>query len=157
MRRKYPARPLVGVGAVIIHNGKILLVKRGSEPGRNKWSIPGGLVELGETIIETTVREVKEETGLDIEVQRLVDVVDNMETDEGGRFRYHFIIIDFLAALKRGNLKAESDVIEAQWVRLAEVEEYDLTKIFREFFQRNRDALQHSDLVKKIESGLRST
>jgi ADP-ribose pyrophosphatase len=157
LRRKYPARPLVGVGAVIIHNGKILLVKRGSEPGRNKWSIPGGLVELGETIIETTVREVKEETGLDIEVQRLVDVVDNMETDEGGRFRYHFIIIDFLAALKRGNLKAESDVIEAQWVRLAEVEEYDLTKIFREFFQRNRDALQHSDLVKKIESGLRST
>jgi 8-oxo-dGTP diphosphatase len=128
--------------------GRIVLVKRGSEPGRNRWSVPGGLVELGETILETTIREAKEETGLDIKVQRLVDVVDNIEPDEEGRLRYHFIIIDFLASLKRGNLKAGSDILEARWVPLSEAENYNLTATFREFLQRNRNTLRHSNPTK---------
>jgi 8-oxo-dGTP diphosphatase len=141
LKREYPAQPIVGVGAVIIRNGKILLAKRGSEPGKNKWSIPGGLVELGETAKETTVREVKEETNLDVEVQSLIDVVDNLETDTRGRLHYHFIIIDFLANVKRGRLRAGSDIVDARWVPLTEVGEYDLTKTFKEFFEGNKETL----------------
>ena len=144
MKREYPTLPVAGIGAVIMHDGKILLVKRGSEPGKGKWSIPGGIMELGETAKETTVREVKEETGLDVEVEDLIDVVDNLETDEKGRLRYHFIIMDFLASLKKGSLKAGSDIIEAKWVPLAQVEKFDLTRTFREFFERNRLTLQHA-------------
>ena len=132
-----------------MHKGRILLVKRGSEPGKNKWSVPGGLIELGETVTETAVREVKEETGLDVEVQRLVDVVDNIETDDGGRVRYHFVTIDVLASPKKGNLKAKSDVVDARWVRIAEAEKYDLTKTLRGFLQRNRDTLLRFDLTER--------
>ena len=100
-------------------------------------------MELGETVKETTVREVKEETGLDVEVEDIIDVVDNLETDEKGRLRYHFIIIDFFVRLKRGRLKAGSDITEAKWVPLAQVERFDLTRTCREFFERNRQNLQH--------------
>jgi 8-oxo-dGTP diphosphatase len=144
LKREYPGQPVAGIGAVIMHDGKILLVKRGSEPGKGKWSIPGGIVELGETVKETTVREVKEETDLDVEVEDLIDVVDNLETDEKGRVRYHFIIMDFLASLKKGSLKAGSDIIEAEWVPLGQVEKFDLTRTFREFFERNRLTLKRA-------------
>jgi 8-oxo-dGTP diphosphatase len=144
LKREYPTQPIAGIGAVIMHDGKILLVKRGSEPGKGKWSIPGGIVELGETAKETTVREVKEETSLDVEVEDLIDVVDNLETDEKGRLRYHFVIIDYLASLKKGSLEAGSDIIEAKWVPLAQVERFDLTRTFREFFERNRQTLQRA-------------
>lgn len=143
MTREYPTQPVIGVGAVIIHKGKILLAKRGSEPGKNKWSIPGGLVELGETVRDTVVREVKEESNLNVEVHSLIDVVDNLEPDVRGKWLYHFVILDFFVRLKGGNLHAGSDVVDVRWVFLNEVEKYDLTKIFREFFERNREKLQH--------------
>jgi 8-oxo-dGTP diphosphatase len=142
MKREYPTQPIVGVGAVIIRDGKILLVKRGSEPGRNKWSIPGGIVELGEKVHETTVREVKEESNLEVEVHGLIDVVDNLESDEEGKLRYHFVILDFLVHLIGGSLKAGSDVLDVRWVSLTEVEKYDLTKTFHGFFERNKKLLQ---------------
>ena len=142
LKREYPTQPIVGVGAVIICNGKILLAKRGSEPGKNKWSIPGGLVELGETVRNTVVREVKEESNLDVEVHSLIDVVDNLETDEESKWRYHFVILDFFVRLKGGSPHAGSDVLEIRWVSLNEVEGYDLTRIFRKFFERNREKLQ---------------
>jgi ADP-ribose pyrophosphatase YjhB (NUDIX family) len=145
LKRKYPTQPVIGVGAVIIDHGKILLVKRGSEPGRNKWSIPGGLVELGEKVHNTIVREVKEETNLDVEVHDLIDVVDNLVPDEKGKWRYHFVILDFFVCLKGGNLHAGSDVLDVQWVLLDEVEKYDLTGAFRDFFERNRQTLQRFD------------
>jgi 8-oxo-dGTP diphosphatase len=142
MKREYPTQPIVGVGAVIIRDGKILLVKRGSEPGRNKWSIPGGIVELGEKVHETTVREVKEESNLEVEVHGLIDVVDNLESDEEGKLRYHFVILDFFVHLIGGSLKAGSDVLDVRWVSLTEVEKYDLTKTFHGFFERNKKLLQ---------------
>jgi len=137
----YPDHPVVGVGAIIISKGKILLEKRKNEPSRGKWSIPGGLVELGESVEQAVIREVKEETGLDVEAPRLIDVVDNISLDAKGKVKYHYVIVDFLVNIRCGLAKAASDADELKWVPLSEVEEYDLTKSFRDFFQRNRRKL----------------
>lgn len=142
VNRLYPKQPIVGVGALIVCDGKLLLEKRKNEPGRGKWSIPGGLVDLGETVHETIVREVKEETGLDVESPEHVDVVDNVDEDEHGAIKYHFVIIDYFVKLKGGKLKAASDAEELRWVALDEVEKYDLTKTFRAFIEKNREKLK---------------
>ena len=134
---------MIGVGAIIIQNGKILIVRRGSEPGKGKWSVPGGLVELGETVEQTVVREVKEECGLDVEVDELIDVVDSMTFDENGKLKYHFVILDFFVKIKGGELRPGNDAKGALWVPLEEVEKYDLTKTFREFLKRNMDKLRN--------------
>ena len=145
VKRLYPSQPIVGVGAVIICNGKILLEKRKNEPGKGKWSVPGGLVELGESVEQTVMREVEEETGLEVEKPEHIDVVDNIIRDESGRVKYHFVIIDYFMKLKGGTLKAASDAEELKWVPLSDVEKYDLTKTFRAFFQRNRQKLEKLD------------
>jgi mutator protein MutT len=142
LKRFYPDQPVIGIGAVIICNDKILLEKRKNEPGRGKWSIPGGLVELGERIEETVIREVKEETGLYVENPELIDVVDNISVDADGKIKYHFIIVDYFVKLKGGTLKAADDAEDLKWVAFNEVEKYDLTKTFRGFFERNRQKLE---------------
>ena len=142
VKRLYPKQPIVGVGVVIIKDGKILLEKRKYEPGKGKWSIPGGLVELGENVEQTVIREVKEETGLDVEKPEHIDVVDNVVRDENGEVKYHFVIIDYFVKLKGGTLKAASDAEELKWVALNEVEKYDLTKTFWAFFVKNREKLE---------------
>ena len=142
MKRLYPNQPIVGVGTIIICNGKLLLEKRKNEPGKGKWSVPGGLVDLGESVEQTVIREVKEETGLEVEKPEHIDVVDNIIRDENGRVKYHFVIIDYFMRLKGGTLKAASDAEELKWVSLNDVEKYDLTITFREFFQRNRQKLE---------------
>jgi len=142
VKRLYPKQPIIGVGAVIICDGKILLEKRKYEPGKGKWSIPGGLVELGENVEQTVIREVKEETGLDVEKPENIDVVDNIIKDKNGEIKYHFVIIDYFLKLIGGTLKAADDAEELKWVPFANVEKYDLTKSFREFFKRNRQKLE---------------
>jgi len=138
MSREYPDRPLVGTGALILKDGKLLLVKRGAEPGFGKWSIPGGLVELGETVQEAMVREVKEEVGFDVEVVKLTDAVDTITLDQLGRVQYHFVVVNFLARIVGGELKTATDILEARWVPVEEVEKCDLTKSFRAFFEKHR-------------------
>lgn len=142
MRREYPLRPILGVGAVIVHEGKLLLVKRGVEPAKGRWTIPGGAVELGEGIRDALIREVKEECGLDVEIERLLDVVDNITMDEEGRLQFHFVILDFLARVRGGTLKPADDAQDARWIPLEEVETYDLTKSFREFFRKHQNELK---------------
>jgi len=142
LNRLYPKQPIAGVGAVIICKGEILLEKRKGEPGRGKWTVPGGLVELGESAEQTVMREVKEETNLEVEQPKLVDVVNSVTTDEDGRIKYHFVIVDYFVKLKGGTLEAADDAAELRWVKFSEVENYDLTRSFREFFKRNRQELE---------------
>jgi 8-oxo-dGTP diphosphatase len=139
LRRLYPDQPVAGVGALIICKGKILLEKRLNEPGKGKWSIPGGVVELGENTEQTVIREVKEETGLEVEKPELIDVIGQVSLDENDKVKYHFIIIDYLVKLKGGTLKAASDAAELRWVGLDEIENRDLTITFKTFYRRNRD------------------
>jgi 8-oxo-dGTP diphosphatase len=143
LKRAYPKKPVVGVGAVILDGDKILLEKRKNAPSKGKWSVPGGLVELGEDVEQAVVREVKEETGLDVYEPRLVDVVTYVSLGEKGGVMYHYVIIDYLVTAKSGNPKAASDADALKWVPFNEVEEYDLTESFRLFFRRNREKLQN--------------
>lgn len=144
MRREYPAQPIVGVGAVIVQDGKLVLIRRGVEPDKGRWSIPGGGVELGETVGDAAVREAKEECGLDIELleDRPMDALDKMVPGEKGRLKYHYVLLQFLARPKGGTLKPTSDATEARWVPLEEVERYNLTDSFRAFFKKHRKKLE---------------
>jgi 8-oxo-dGTP diphosphatase len=141
VKRLYPDQPIVGIGAVIVHEGKIVLAKRGNEPSKGKWTIPGGLVELGESMEHAVIREAKEETCLDVENPCLIDVVDNVDLDEKGKIKYHYVIVDYFVHVNGGTLKAASDAANLRWVPFDEVESYDLTASFRLFFRNNREKL----------------
>jgi 8-oxo-dGTP diphosphatase len=141
MKRLYPDQPVVGIGAVIIQDGKIVLIKRGNEPSKGKWTIPGGLVELGECLEAAVIRETKEEVSLDVENPSLIGVVDNVDLDEQGKVKYHYVIIDYLVQVKSGDIQAASDAAELRWVPFDEVENYNLTASFRVFFRQNREKL----------------
>jgi len=117
--REYPAAPLVGVGAVVEQEGRVLLVRRGSEPLKGHWTLPGGALELGESLGEGVVREVREETGLEVEPIELIEVLDRIHRD-GGRVRYHYVIADYLCRVTGGRLLAASDADDARWVERAE-------------------------------------
>jgi 8-oxo-dGTP diphosphatase len=142
LKRLYPDQPVVGIGIVIVNDGKIALIKRGNEPGKGKWSIPGGLVELGEHIEQAVIREAKEETCLDVVNPRLVDVVDNVDLDGDGKVKYHYVIVDYLVQVVGGEIAAASDAEELRWVNFDDVESYVLTASFRYFFEKNRAKLE---------------
>ena len=128
MDRQYPDHPLLGVGAVIVHNGHVLLVRRANPPLKGEWSIPGGLVETGETIKEALVREVREETGLEIEPVKLVEVFERILRDEESRVQYHFVLIDYLCRVVQGEALAASDVSELSWASADELETYSVAE-----------------------------
>jgi len=127
MQRQYPSQPLIGVGALIIHQSEILIVKRANEPAKGLWSVPGGVVELGEQLHEALKREVREETGLEVDVERLLDAVDNIVFDEEDRIRYHYVLLDYLCHLRGGVLIAADDVHEIQWVSLEALQSLPIT------------------------------
>ncbi len=125
--RKYPDRPYVGVGAVIVQGGQVLIVKRKYEPLAGQWSLPGGGVELGETLEDSVAREMLEETGLAIEVGPVIEVFDRITRDEQGGVRYHFVLVDYLCWPVGGELCASSDVADARFVDPSELPLYNLT------------------------------
>jgi ADP-ribose pyrophosphatase YjhB (NUDIX family) len=143
VKRRYPDQPVVGVGAIVLREGKILLEKRGNEPARGQWSIPGGVVELGERLEDAVLRETEEETGLKGKRPKLIGVVDQVHLDKEDRIEYHYVIVDYVVEAA-GEPKAASDADQLKWVPLAEVEGYNLTPSFRRFFVKNRERLENA-------------
>lgn len=127
---------MVGVGALIRDGDRYLIVKRAAEPDASLWSIPGGLVEVGERAADAAVREAKEETGLDIEIVDLLGVVDKIVRDEASSVKYHFVIVDYLGTPREGSMKAASDALEARWVRAEELPSYELTPTLVELLKK---------------------
>ena len=142
--RQYPQRPIVGVGAVIVDTGKVVLVRRRYEPLAGQWSLPGGTLELGETLETGAAREMREETGLHVEVGPIIEVFDRIMLDEERRVRYHFVLVDYLCRPVGGTLKSGSDVDDAILVSPASLGAYDLTDKARAVIARalelNREA-----------------
>ena len=128
MKREYPETPLVGVGAIIIEDGRVVLVKRGHPPLEGKWSIPGGVLEIGETLRKAAVREALEETGLAVEPGELLGVFERVIPDEQGRMRYHYVLIDFLCRRVAGQLAAGDDAREVRWFRREELAGLELAR-----------------------------
>lgn len=127
--RRYPDRPIVGVGAVVLdQERRVLLVKRALAPSAGKWSVPGGALELGERLTEACAREVQEECGLEVEVGPQLLTYDMIDRDEAGKVRYHFLLIDFLATVRGGDLRPNSEVLEARWVTRDDLPTFDLTR-----------------------------
>jgi len=127
--RPYPERPVVGVGAVVLDQDRVLLVKRGHAPLKGQWSLPGGAVEVGETLEQAAAREVLEETGVTIEVGPIVEVLDRISRDVDGRVEHHFVLVDFVARPNGGVLRSASDADDAEWVPLSVLEKYEVAPV----------------------------
>jgi 8-oxo-dGTP diphosphatase len=142
--RTYPDRPIVGVGAVVVDNDRVLLVRRAHEPLKGEWSLPGGAVEVGETLRDAVTREVLEETGLEVEVGPVVEVLDRIRPDPDGRVRYHFVLIDYLCRLVGGTLACASDAEDVAWAGLNELGGYGVAEsaiaVIRQAFDLIRSA-----------------
>ena len=127
MGTEYPAAPVVGVGGVVVRDGRALLIRRAHEPRKGEWSLPGGVVELGEPLAEALRREVREETGLEVDVGPLIETFDRVDHDAGGRVRYHFVIVDFVCVAREGQPVAGTDAEAVAWVRAAELDAYGVS------------------------------
>jgi 8-oxo-dGTP diphosphatase len=135
LKREYPETPLIGVGAIIIENGRVLLVKRGHPPLAGEWSIPGGVLEVGELLREAAMREAKEETGLTVDPGEILGVFDRL-IRTGDRVQYHYVLIDFLCRRISGELQPGSDADEVRWFSLEEIPALNLASDTAEVVQK---------------------
>jgi 8-oxo-dGTP diphosphatase len=128
MQREYPSAPMLAVGAVVVEAGRVLLVRRGTEPLKGEWSLPGGALEVGESLADGLTREVREETGLEVEPVELIELLDRIHRKDG-RVRYHYVIADYLCRVVGGDLRAASDADEVRWVERAEWNSHSALKL----------------------------
>ncbi len=145
MAREYPDQPVVGVAAVVLHGDQVLLVQRGREPGKGSWGLPGGVLELGETLADGVRREVQEECGVDVEVGAVVGVFEPMQRDAEGRLRFHYVVIDYLARYVAGEPRPADDADDARWVDLAALDDLPMHPETREIIRRGHARSQSSD------------
>ena len=132
MKRLYPDQPVVGVGAVVFKGDEVLLVRRGKEPALGEWSLPGGAVEVGETLAEALHRELKEETGIEVEILGLSAFLDRIFPDAEGKISYHYVLLDFLCCYSGGEPQAGSDILELCFTPLPCLEDFQLTSHAKE-------------------------
>jgi len=126
--REFPERPLIGVGGVVISKGRALLVRRGTPPLLDQWSIPGGALEIGETLMEAVRRELLEETGIEVSVGEIIEVFERIDMDASGKARHHYVVLDYLCEYKQGEARAGSDVTDVAWATEEELAKYSLSE-----------------------------
>jgi 8-oxo-dGTP diphosphatase len=147
MKRNYPDQPIVGVGAAVFRDDAILLVRRGKEPAYGEWSLPGGAVELGETLVEALRRELREETGVEVEILGLSACLERIFPDEAGKISYHYVLLDFLCRYVGGEPRAGSDVLEVCFSPLSRLEDFQLTSLAREVIRRAQQQLAQGTVL----------
>lgn len=125
--RRYPQRPVLGIGALIFERGRILLVERGKEPLKGYWSLPGGVLEIGETLEQGIIREVREETGLEVEPLKMLEIFERIIRDSQGAPEYHYVLIDYICRVTGGTLRAADDASRAAWVTQRLLPTYQIT------------------------------
>jgi ADP-ribose pyrophosphatase YjhB (NUDIX family) len=135
LQREYPEKPIVGIGVLIQKNSHYLLIRRASNPDRGLWTVPGGLIEVGERVADAAIREVLEETGLVVKLKERIGVIDKIEYDERSEILYHFIILIYSANHVSGNLRPMDDALDVVWVTKEELDAYDLTKSLKKFLE----------------------
>ncbi|WP_138379100.1 NUDIX hydrolase [Luteithermobacter gelatinilyticus] len=126
MKREYPDRPIVAVGTVVFRQDEVLLIRRRKPPKKDRWSIPGGAQNLGESLHQTAAREVLEETSIRVKDLELLDVLDLIDPDESGAIRHHYSLIDFVGLYAGGDIVPGDDAIDARWVPLGDLSDYGL-------------------------------
>ena len=136
MTREYPERPIVGVGAVIVDDNRVLLARRARAPLLGHWSLPGGVVEIGETLRAAAEREALEETGLIVKAGEVLEVLDRIIPGENGRTQYHYVLVDFLCERLGGELRAGEDAAEVAWATAEELGQYNLEKLALDVIQK---------------------
>jgi 8-oxo-dGTP diphosphatase len=146
--REYPERPVVGVGGVVISDGRTLLIRRGSPPMVGQWSIPGGMLEVGETLLDGVRRELREETGVEVRVLDLIEVFERIDLDGAGKVRYHYVITDYLCEVAAGEARANSDVTDVAWAAPGDLARYSVTPTA------TRVILRAFDMARKRSSSL---
>jgi ADP-ribose pyrophosphatase YjhB (NUDIX family) len=147
MKRDYPDRPLIGVGAVIVADKRVVVVRRGHEPLKGEWSIPGGVVEVGETLREAAAREALEETGLRVEAGEVLEVLDRIVRDKEGRIQFHYVLIDFVCRVAGGELRAGGDAEETRWIGESELSRLGIAdsavEVLRKGLEKAAETIHH--------------
>lgn len=151
--RRYPNRPILGIGALILNRNRILLVKRGKEPLKGWWSLPGGVLEVGERLEEGLKREVLEETGLEVRPLTIVEVFERIMPDKQERTEYHYVLIDYLCKVTGGDLAAGDDVTDAEWIARKDLGEYRLTEGTAAVIEKAFEARASLPLFRSLSSG----
>jgi 8-oxo-dGTP diphosphatase len=145
MKREYPEHPLVGVAAVVLRDERVLLVKRGKSPGKGEWSLPGGLVELGETVIQALHRELSEELSVKVEILGSVGIYDRIVHDLDNNVQYHYVIVDYCAQIVQGTPRAGSDAASVKWVHSRFLKNFSSDPMIIEAVSRGLHLLKKTD------------
>jgi len=136
MKRKYPKFPILSAAGIIMIGGKVLIIKRLAEPKKGKWSVPGGVINLGERIEDGLKREVFEETNIHVKVKELIDIVERVITDDNGRIVYHYVILDYLCEYISGNIRVSSDAEDFALVKIDELDNYDMVEGMKDIIKK---------------------
>ena len=140
MNQEFNNKPLIAVGVLVIDEDKALIIKRGEEPNKFLWSIPGGLVEIGEELEEAAIREIKEEMGIDVKIEKVIGIFNCINRNKN-EIKYHYVIIDYIAKEFTGSIKTNKEILDFKWVKFNELHNYELTnttrELFREFIRKN--------------------
>jgi 8-oxo-dGTP diphosphatase len=156
IKRHYPDQPIVGVGAVVFRGDEVLLVRRGKEPGLGEWSLPGGAVEVGETLEEALRRELREETGIEVEILGLSAFLERIFPDTAGKISYHYVLLDFLCCYTGGAPRAGSDVLELCFSPLSQLDKFQLAGLTWDVIARAQEQLFQGNVLPLLASAPKS-